>query len=143
MPEQPDGLTYTFKLKPNIKWQNANPVNGRALTAEDVVYAFDRLRTPDPKFTNAFIFGVVDKISAPDATTVTITLKSKFAPFLDNVAHQNALIVPREIIEAEGDARKTAVGSGPFILKTAQTGSKYTLVRNPDYHGQVPIHRRH
>lgn len=132
--EQPDPLTYTFKLRPGLKWQNAAPLNGRALTAEDVAYAFERIRTPDPKFTSAFIFGVVDKISAPDSSTVVIKLKSKFAPFLDNVAHQNALVVPKEIIQADGDARKTAVGSGPFQLKSAQTGSKYTLERNPEYH---------
>lgn len=136
--EQPDELTYRFKLRDGLKWQNVDPVNGRALTAEDVVYAFERLRTPDPKFTNAFIFGAVDKISAPDSSTVLITLKSKFAPFLENVAHQNALIVPKEIVDRDGDVRTTAVGSGPFILRSSQTGSKYTLERNPDYYGEAP-----
>jgi peptide/nickel transport system substrate-binding protein len=136
--EQPDELTYTFKIKPGIKWQQVAPVNGRDLVAQDVVYALERLRTPDPKFTNAFILGVVDKITAPDPSTVSITLKSKFAPFLDNLAHQNALIVPKEIIDAEGDARRTAVGTGPFILKSAQTGSKYVLERNPAYHDGAP-----
>jgi ABC-type transport system substrate-binding protein len=132
--EQPDDLTYTFKIRQGVKWQNVAPVNGRDLVAQDIVYALERLRTPDPKFTNAFILGVVDKISAPDSSTVSITLKSKFAPFLDNLAHQNALMVPKEVIDADGDARKTAVGTGPFVLKSAQNGSKYVLERNPTYY---------
>src|SRR5205814_7933752 len=40
--QQPDDLTYIFKLRPNIRWQNLPPVNGRALTADDVVYSHQR-----------------------------------------------------------------------------------------------------
>jgi ABC-type transport system substrate-binding protein len=35
-----DGLTYTFNLRPNAKWQNLPPVNGRPVTAQDVVWSF-------------------------------------------------------------------------------------------------------
>jgi len=39
-----DGLTYTFKLRANAKWHKAAPMNGRAVTADDVVYSFTRFR---------------------------------------------------------------------------------------------------
>ena len=42
----PDGLTYVFKLRDNVKWHNIDPTNGRALTAEDVAFALNKLRTP-------------------------------------------------------------------------------------------------
>jgi ABC-type transport system substrate-binding protein len=41
--EQPDDLTYIFKLRPGVKWQNIAPVNGRELVAEDVKYSFERI----------------------------------------------------------------------------------------------------
>ena len=44
-----DGLTYTFKLRANAKWQNKAPMNGRAVTADDVVWSFNRFRTVSPQ----------------------------------------------------------------------------------------------
>lgn len=131
----PDGLTYTFKLRQGVKWQNVKPVNGRALVAEDVVYALERLRTPDPRYTNAYLLSVVNTIEAVDDSTVRMTLKEPFAPFLDNLAHTNSMIVPREIIDEHGDAREVAVGTGPFILKSHTTGTDYVFDANPDYFG--------
>src|SRR5262249_14082075 len=40
--EQPDELTYIFKLRPNAKFQNIAPVNGREVVAEDVKFSFER-----------------------------------------------------------------------------------------------------
>src|SRR5262249_36763825 len=40
--EQPDDLTIVFKLNPKAKWQNFAPVNGRGVTADDVVYSTKR-----------------------------------------------------------------------------------------------------
>jgi ABC-type transport system substrate-binding protein len=48
--EQPSPTELVLSLAPNIKWHNRPPVNGRALTADDVVFNFNRLRTSDPKF---------------------------------------------------------------------------------------------
>src|SRR5262245_36813479 len=42
---QPDETTYVFKLRKGIRWHSKPPVNGRELTAEDVVYSMDRFRT--------------------------------------------------------------------------------------------------
>src|SRR5262249_51232650 len=60
---QPDDLTYIFKLRPGVKWQNIAPVNGRELVAQDVVYSFQR--QIDLK-TNAGFLGPITKLEAPD-----------------------------------------------------------------------------
>ena len=42
MPEQPDKTTYIFKLRPEAKWQNIDPMNGRALKSEDLRFSYQR-----------------------------------------------------------------------------------------------------
>src|SRR5207248_1116431 len=59
--EQPDDVTYIFKLRPNVKWQNIPPANGRTLTAQDVVWSWQR--QVDLK-TNASYLGDFQKIEA-------------------------------------------------------------------------------
>ena len=52
----PDNLTVTFKLQPNVKWQNRPPINGRAFDAEDVAASWTRYissDSPNDKATNA------------------------------------------------------------------------------------------
>ena len=39
----PDGMTLTLKIRQNVKWHNKAPVNGRAMTIEDVVYSWERM----------------------------------------------------------------------------------------------------
>ena len=48
-----DGLTYTFHLQEGVKFHDMEPVSGRELTAEDVVYSIERVKTDDPAFTYA------------------------------------------------------------------------------------------
>jgi peptide/nickel transport system substrate-binding protein len=62
-------------------------------------------------------------------------MKTVFAPFLDAVAHQNALIMPKEIFDKYKDGRTKAAGTGPFILDSQLAGSAHVLRRNPEYFG--------
>ncbi|HET7737947.1 MAG TPA: ABC transporter substrate-binding protein, partial [Tepidiformaceae bacterium] len=68
LPEQPDNLTYTFKLGSNIKFHNIAPLNGRTMTAEDIVYAYNRYKTAEGSV-HTIYFKDVDKMEAVDATT--------------------------------------------------------------------------
>jgi peptide/nickel transport system substrate-binding protein len=132
--EQPNPQTYVFQIRKNAKWQNLAPVNGRALTAEDIVYSLNRIRTPEPEYTYGYLFDVIDKLEVPDASTVRITTKEPFAPFADNLANQNALIVPREAVEQFGDLKQKAIGSGPFMMEEATKGTRYVYAKNPNYY---------
>ena len=64
--EQPSPTEFLFHLQPGVKWQNKPPVNGRALTIDDVVWSLERARTNDPRFLSRSYLTLVDKIEAPD-----------------------------------------------------------------------------
>ncbi|MFN8559555.1 MAG: ABC transporter substrate-binding protein [Dehalococcoidia bacterium] len=129
LPEQPDNVTYVFKLKPGVKWHNLAPVNGRELVADDVVYSFDRWRESVSKSGYAPLL----KVEATDKQTVKMTLSEPSAPFLNRVASVYGFIAPKETATSLKD---TVVGSGPFMLKSYQKNSSITFTRNPDYFEQ-------
>src|SRR5439155_9184012 len=68
---QPDDLTYLFKLRPGVKWHNIAPVNGRELTAEDIVYSLKRVVEQK---TYAGVLSGIAKFEAPDKATVRLTV---------------------------------------------------------------------
>jgi len=135
LPEQPDDLTYTFKLKPGIKFQNIDPVNGRELTSEDVKFSIERQMTDEAgKYQHAFFFrGKVDHIETPDKQTVVFKMARKFAPFVAYIANNWTLISAQEIVSKFGDLTQVAIGTGPFIFKEWQKDVKLSFVKNPDY----------
>ncbi|MEZ4482726.1 MAG: ABC transporter substrate-binding protein [Dehalococcoidia bacterium] len=135
LPEQPDDLTYTFKLKPGIKFQNIDPVNGRELTSEDVKYSIERQITDEAgKYQHAYFFrGKLDHIETPDKQTVVFKMARKFAPFTAYIANAWTLITAQEIVSKFGDLTQVAIGTGPFIFKDWQKDVSINLVKNPDY----------
>lgn len=130
--EQPDNLTFTVKLKQGVKWHNVAPLNGRAFTASDVKYSFDRFMATSP---NRLSLDSVDSVTTPDNNTVTFKLKSPLAPlefYLSSPTH--LWIMPHEVIEADGDGNKRMVGTGPFILDKYEPSAQFSWKRNPDYY---------
>src|SRR5439155_21478636 len=94
-----DPTHYTFTLKPNVKWQNKSPMNGRAATATDFVKTWDVFAKASPNA--AKYSGIIDKVEAPDDKTVKMTLKVAFAPFLSSIAAsaEGIWFIPVETIE--------------------------------------------
>jgi len=135
LPEQPDDLTFTFKLTPGIKFANVDPVNGRDFTSEDVKYSLERQSTDEAgKFQHAYYFlNKLESIETPDAQTVTIKTKGPYAPFMSYIASPWTVMIAREAVEKFGDLTQNAVGTGPFIFKEWQKDVKIDLVANPDY----------
>jgi peptide/nickel transport system substrate-binding protein len=134
--EIPDALTFVFKLHDGIKFHDLPPANGRPMTAEDVKYSFERMRTPDPQFARRALFETIDKMETPDPQTLKITLKKAYVPQLFYFGSGWAFIVNRETVEKLGDLKgpEGAIGVGPFILEpgyTKEQGGK--LRRNPNY----------
>src|SRR5207248_3841508 len=97
-----DGKTYTFTIRANAKWQNKPPLNGRAVTADDVVWSYNRFKKDSLNKTYFDGVGVTD-VKATDPRTVVFTLSSAFAPFENAVAAPVFWIMPKEVIEADGD----------------------------------------
>jgi peptide/nickel transport system substrate-binding protein len=132
---QPNETTYIFKLRKGVRWQNKPPVNGRELTADDVVYSVERFKTITGN-ANAYMLSSVNKVEAPDKYTVKFTLKEPYVWFLDMLANSHAVaIIAKECVDKFGDLKRheSAVGSGPWMLDSYRPNVGYTFVRNPSY----------
>jgi peptide/nickel transport system substrate-binding protein len=132
---QPNETTYVFKLRRGVKWHNKPPVNGRELTADDVVYTIERFLSVKGN-ANAYMLKAVDRVEPVDRYTVKFTLKEPFAWLLDMLANPIAVgIVAREAVEKFGDLKKAeaVIGTGPYLLDSYRPNAGMTLVRNPAY----------
>ena len=69
-----------------MKFQNIAPANGRAFTADDVVWNIKRIATDKPEFQRRYMFENITSITAPDPATVVIKLDKPFAPLLAYLA---------------------------------------------------------
>jgi peptide/nickel transport system substrate-binding protein len=125
----PDGMTFTFKMTPGIKWQNLPPLNGRPFTAADAAFALNRYKTEG---VHQSYYVNVDSIAAVDDGTLKITMKKPVADFLNPLGSNKQTIFPKELVDS-GDITKKAVGTGPMILKDLVPASKVTFEKNPDY----------
>ncbi len=135
-----DGLTYTFKLRPGVKFHN-----GREMTAEDVKYSLDRVTNPATQSPGAGFFGAIAGFDAAgdsglsgvevvDPSTVKITLSRPDATFLHVMALNFASVVAKEAVEAAGDDfGKQPVGTGAFKLAEWTLGQRLVFEKNADY----------
>lgn len=121
-----DGKTYTFHIRKGVKFSDGEPV-----TAEDVKFSLDRFGDPDVNqlLSNLATGYGSSKILTDDS--VQITLTQAVPSFLDNIAVFPAFIVPKKLLEAQGDDFwKKPVGSGPYAVKDFVGGSRLELTRN-------------
>lgn len=123
-----DNLTWTFHLREGVKFHN-----GRALTADDVVYSYERIMNPDTGSGVSWRFGSVAGVEAVDDMTVAITLTEPSPNLLGRIgAYKGMAIVPKEIVE-DGTIDTFPVGTGPFKFVEFMPGDHVTLEANPDY----------
>ncbi|MBI2906624.1 MAG: ABC transporter substrate-binding protein [Chloroflexi bacterium] len=128
----PDGKTYTFKFRKDIKWHD-----GKLLTMEDIKYSLERIQKPkefksiSPR--GEGLVAAMDTAEIVGADSVKVTTKYPSASFLRNIATGWVAIEPKHILTARGDMRRDAVGTGPFKLKEARPGVSVELAKNTDY----------
>ncbi len=126
--ENPDNLTYVFKLRKGVKFHN-----GREMVAADVVYSLNRVLDPKTASPGRSYLATATAIEALDAYTVKIVLSGPLPSLLEGLASNNLAIVPQEVVEKEGNLQKVAVGTGPFMLQEWLPDNSMTLVKNPNY----------
>lgn len=122
-----DGLTYTFTLNEGVTFHN-----GSALTSADVVSSYEAVRT-DESMQGFAEFSGVESITAPDASTVVITLTEPNQNFLF------ALTGPAGLVFQSDDTTELQTaenGTGPFTLQNWSKGSTITFDRYDDYWGE-------
>lgn len=136
----PDGKTWTFRLRKNLRWSDGEP-----LTAEDVAFTWNDI-IYNPKIENVtrdlfIIDGKEFTVTNLDDWTVQVVTPKIYAPFLINFG--GVPILPRHILEkpvADGTFTSTysvnwkpseIVGSGPFVIQDYKPAQYVLLARNP------------
>jgi peptide/nickel transport system substrate-binding protein len=128
----PDGLSYTFKIRPGIRFHDGSP-----LTAADVKASYDKIVFP-PAGTVSIrknAYTEIAAVEAPDSSTVVFKLKFPSASLMNNLASPWNVIFPKKYLDKDPNYFKTnAMGSGPFKFKSYTRGSTFEGERNPDYY---------
>jgi oligopeptide transport system substrate-binding protein len=140
----PDGMTYTFKLRHGVKFQN-----GRGLTAADIKYSIERAANPKTQSPGAGYFTPIkgyddvatgkattlSGITTPDDYTIVFQLTQPDATMLHVFALNFSFAVPKEEVEKYGDDfGHHPVGTGDYMMKEWVKGQHITLVRFPQGH---------
>jgi peptide/nickel transport system substrate-binding protein len=125
-----DDKTVEFDLKRGVKFHN-----GGDLTADDVVFSFDRILHQDVGAQRRGFVQEVESVEKVDDGTVRFNLKSPWPVFLQMLVHNQ--IVPKDYLTQVGDAEfaKRPVGSGPFKFVEGNLDGQIVLERFDDYYG--------
>lgn len=128
-----DGLTFTLKLREGVKWHNLPPVNGREFTADDVKFTFDYFTQEGS--VQASSFGTVGSLEVVDSHSVRYQLTKRNPGFLFQISNTGTgFIVPKEVVDADGDLSQTVIGTGPFMQDGAyRLKEGMDFLANPDY----------
>jgi peptide/nickel transport system substrate-binding protein len=127
----PDGLTYTFRIHPGVKFHDGSP-----LTSADVKASYDKIIFPPQgvRSVRKNAYTAVAQVAAPDPTTVVFKLKFPSGSLLANLASPWNVIFPKSYLDRDPNYFKThAIGSGPFKFKGYTRGSTFEGERNPAY----------
>jgi peptide/nickel transport system substrate-binding protein len=130
--EQPDPTTALFRLRAGARFFNVAPVNGRAVSSNDVAYSWQRQRYL--KLNAGFLYPV-DRWETPDATTFRVLLSRPDSDLFVDIGDIHNRVIAHEVIETKGDLKEwRPVGSGAWMVKEFTAGSQWVWQRNPDYY---------
>ena len=123
--------TWDFHIDPDAKFHNIEPMNGRAVTAEDIKFSFDLLSLV-PQYTAT---ASVESVEVVDDDTARFHLKQALANFPPLYTNGSTPpVVAREAHEAEGGLHENPGGTGAFLLKEFSAGEGMLFTATDDYH---------
>ena len=132
-----DGIRYTFELRKDVLYHRHKQFGAgetRAVTAEDFVYSFQRLKNPNLASPGAWAMGVVKEFKALNQNTFQIELKHSFPAFLGMLSMKYFSVVPKEIVDFYGMSfRANPIGTGPFKFKHWSENNKLVFRKNAHY----------
>jgi len=139
-----DGDTATFHIRKGVHWHNKPPVNGRELTAEDVLYSLKRVWTIPTSYT-AFAYPWdthIESMEAPDKYTFVLKCKPGKLGLVWAMATDHHRIVPHELYPEDKATREweNTCGTGAFMLVDYVASSAMVFEKNPNYWGKDPLH---
>ncbi len=126
----PDGKSYTFTLRKDVKFHDGTPFNAAAVVAN-----LNRVADPATKSQKAvFLLGPYAGSDVVDEYTVRIRLKEPYAPLLDGLSQVYLGMASPAALEQWGDQYQLhQVGTGPFKFVSYQERQTLVLEKNPDY----------
>ena len=135
-----DGLTYTFKLRPNVLFSNGEP-----LTSKDVVATWQMIMNPDLPVWSRLGWDKITTIETPDDLTAVVQTASLFAPFLGSIAagqYTTCAISPSSYLTQDLTAfreqfDRKPIGTGPFRIKSV-TSEEVILERYAKHWAGTP-----
>jgi len=131
-----DGLTITYHLRRGVKWQDGAPFG-----AEDVKYTWQQMMNPDNPVVSRLGYDVVAAMDTPDAHTIVVHLKHRFAPFVNaffSMSNNPVAILPKHLLSQYPNLSRVAynrlpIGTGPFRVVSYERGSHVIFEANPSY----------
>jgi peptide/nickel transport system substrate-binding protein len=127
-----DGLTYTFKLKPNVKFHDGTP-----MTSADVKATYERIYNPPNgvKSIRKAAYSDIASIETPDPLTAVFKLKARNASMLTNFASPwDCIYSAAKLKQDPNFPLKNILGTGPFKFVEHAAGSHWVGERFADYH---------
>ena len=146
-----DGLTYTFHLRPGVKFHTTKWFTPtRDFNADDVLFSFNRMLdrehpfrkaypTEFPYFSSMSLDKNIASVEKTDPMTVVITLNSVDAAFIQNIAMSFAAILSAEYADQllkngkPSDINQKPVGTGPYVFQRYQKDSNIRYAANKEY----------
>ena len=129
----PDGLTFTFHLRPGVKWQD-----GRPLTAHDVVFSFKAYQ--DPTYGGIAFISYFDHFKSFEAVDdLTVVVKAKHSYFKSLfILGFKARVLPKHIYQDKDNKKlnNSMMGSGPYSLLRYDRGKQVVFEQNPNWWGR-------
>lgn len=129
----PDGLTITYHLRNGAKWTDGQPV-----TSTDVRWSWQAIMNPNNNIVSRHGYDVIRSVDTPNATTVVVHLKSKFAPFVNTffaASDQPFPVAPAHVLSKYANLNQIPfnttpnVSDGPFQFVEWSHGDHITLKR--------------
>src|SRR6185436_9158643 len=136
--ESEDGLTYEFKLRPNLTFHNGDPV-----TSEDVKFSFDRYKGTAATALHEH----VKDVEIVDPRIVRFHLKAPwpdFMTFYGTTATAAGIVVPKKYLEQVGEDgfKKHPIGLGPYKFVSQTPGIELVMEAVESYWRTVPHVKR-
>lgn len=135
-----DGRRILYHLRRGLQWQDGKP-----LTSGDIAFTYKAIMNPRTAVPSRAAYESVDRIETPDARTIIVCLKRRFAPFLNSflAPGQGYPVLPAHLLSRYTSLNTVPfnnfpIGSGPYRVKRWSRSDRLELEANLAYFAGVP-----
>ncbi|HKZ69718.1 MAG TPA: peptide ABC transporter substrate-binding protein [Anaerolineales bacterium] len=131
-----DGLTYTYKLKPGLKWNDGEP-----LTSADIKFTWETIMDPaNTCIVDRLGFELIESIETPDDVTAVVKFTEFYAPWNNLFAmsgNSGTGLLPQHVLEGQildnNDFLRQPITAGAYYVESWVQGDLITLQANDNY----------